>query len=189
MRKSDLRPGMVVEVNLTNLSGWLVSDESKIGRFMFCSEDHYAGEKAKFIRLDKTGEKNTEMRRYEDLTDRLTFDHTFYEEKIVKIYEDYTCTKVLWERKERPVLTKDEKVILRNIDPMYKYIARDITSLVTGGLHVYFNKPCKNAANVWATNNAYSSLQVYNHMFDFIKCDDKEPYSIKYLLGESEVNE
>lgn len=28
---------------------------------------------------------------------------------IVKVYEDYTCTKVLWERKEKPELTEDEK--------------------------------------------------------------------------------
>ena len=39
---------------------------------------------------------------------------------IVKVYQDYTCKKLLWERKEIPQLTEDEKVILKNIPKHYK---------------------------------------------------------------------
>lgn len=103
---------------------------------------------------------------------------------IVKVYKDYTCKKVLWERKEKPVLTDDEKVILKNINKAFKYIARDRGD----SLFVYTSKPIKKR-NDWKFNDIdenlkdeWSAITIYNHLFQFVKWEDKEPYLIEDLL-------
>lgn len=106
---------------------------------------------------------------------------------IVKVYKDYTCQEVLWEREERPVLTETEKTILRNIDPMYKYIARDGGH--EGLVWIYPTKPRKNTCGWSDGGGLYEHLKLFNHLFKFVKWEDEQPYSIAYLLGESEVNE
>ena len=176
MRKSDLKPGMVIEKR----------DGSRNLVTRVCDSD---GER-KWPNLDGCMYMNSNSYN-DDLTIRsglTSFDYTL---DVVKVYKDYTCQEVLWKREERPRLTETEKTILRNIDPMYTYIARDAFGVmgISGGLHVYSEKPVKKAANVWGTNNSYSQLRVYNHMFSFIGWGDSKPYSIAYLLGECDSNE
>ena len=177
MKKSDLKPGMVVEDGLGDR--YIVS----------IMNPNFAGEI--WPSLDGYGFNYSR-----DYTENLVVEGVILisrnELKIVKVYEDYTCSKVLWERKEKPVLTEDEKVILKNINPMYKYIARDNN----GKLFIYAIKPNKMSfLPSWTISVPTISYEdstgfnTYRHLFDFIKWEDEEPYSIKYLLGESDINE
>lgn len=86
-----------------------------------------------------------------------------------------------WLFKEwKPHLTKDEKSILRNLPKKYKYITRDSY----GRIWIHENRPCKYPL-VWDTvgNDGYI-LEIYNHLFQFIKWEDEEPYNIEELLKD-----
>lgn len=178
MKKSDLKRGMVVEnymgckmlvLNGYNACGFISGSNTEVWPILNMPWGHVSAN-------DYT----------EDLTlksSQTTCDPCH----IVKVYEDYTCTKVLWERKEKPVLTEDEKVILRNLDPMYKYIARDGGH--EGLVWIHPTKPRKNTCGWSDGSGLYEHLKLFNHLFKFVKWEDEQPYSIKYLLGESEVNE
>lgn len=85
---------------------------------------------------------------------------------------------LLSERKEKPELTDDEKVILRNADPIYEYIARD----EDGKLYIYREKPKKDCFK-WHSRGAVS-FYVFKKLFQFIKWEDEEPWNIKELLEE-----
>lgn len=76
-------------------------------------------------------------------------------------------------------LTEDEKVILRNIDKKYKWIARD----GDGKLCVFVDKPLK-FPYMWNNkrNTGWDFLNVFAHLFQFIKWEDEEPYLIEDLL-------
>lgn len=80
-------------------------------------------------------------------------------------------------------LTEDEKVILKNINKKYKWIARD----KDGGLFIYIEKPIK-LTNHWSCYTA-SPLDVYSHLFTCIKWEDEEPYLIEDLLKEDDYDE
>ena len=97
---------------------------------------------------------------------------------IMKVYKDYTCKELLWERKD-PKITKDEKVILRNLPKEYKWIVRDHI----GSLWIFENKPNNNISG-WFYSTAYTLP--FPNLFKFIKYEDKEPYSIKELLKGEE---
>ena len=94
---------------------------------------------------------------------------------IMKVYKDYTLTELLWERKEEPKPTEDEKAILRNVPKHYKWIARDID----GCLYVYASKP-KKGITMWESDGL--PMIPFVHLFNFIKWGDDEPYSIEELL-------
>ena len=96
---------------------------------------------------------------------------------IMKVYKDYTCKELLWERKEnkKPLLTEDEKVILRNLPKEYKWIARDSD----GRLYIYASKP-KKGITIW--KDIGLPVISYDHLFQFIKWEDEEPYLIEELL-------
>ena len=96
----------------------------------------------------------------------------------MKVYKDYTLTELLWERKEKPQLTEDEKVILRNLPEYYKWIARDID----GCLYVYASKP-KKGNTMWEETG--TPMIPFYHLFQFIKWGDEEPCSIEELLREN----
>ena len=98
---------------------------------------------------------------------------------IMKVYKDYTCKELLWERKEKPQPTEDEKVILKNIPKKYKYVARD----KSGCLYVYASKPEK-IITIWEGSGL--AMTPFYHLFQFIKWEDEEPYSIEELLGGEE---
>lgn len=86
---------------------------------------------------------------------------------------------LLRKRKKKQKLTEDEKVILRNIDKTFKWIARD----GDGSLFAYEDKPLKTDDSAWDSINCMS-LGLFNHLFNFVKFDDKEPSLIAYLLKE-----
>ena len=97
---------------------------------------------------------------------------------IMKVYKDYTLTELLWERKETIKLTEDEKAILKVLlKEKYKWIARD----KNGCLYVYASKPEK-VITIW--EGSAFPMMPFNHLFQFIKWEDDEPYSIEELLGE-----
>ena len=111
-----------------------------------------------------------------DFDENLKFnDDDLNEFDIMKVYKDYTCKELLWERKETPKLTEDEKVILRNLPKEYKWIARD----KNGQIFLYTNRPVK--SNFWL-NACESARLVFPHLFQFIKWEDDEPYLIEDLL-------
>lgn len=87
---------------------------------------------------------------------------------------------LLSEYKEKPKLTDDEKIILRNLPKKFNWIVRfdgfDIPMLSE-------NKPYKRK-NTWFSNNGFTTLEPFGHLFKFIKYDDQEPYSIEKLLEE-----
>ena len=157
MKKSDLVYGNVVELRNGN-------------KYLY---HHTTGDK--LLNLI-TGDSYTGLYVFnEDLTNCCKiFD-------IVKVYKDYTCKELLWERKEKPQLNEDEKVVLRNIDKDYKWIARDEDR--TLGFHSV--KPHKEAY-FWSSLEASYVSDLFPNLFQFIKWEDDEPYSIEDLLKEEE---
>ena len=155
MKKSDLRYGNVVETR------------EGIKYLYHCNNSD------KFLNLDYDG--FLWIRKFDenlkDIDDLNEFD-------IMKVYKDYTLTELLWERKEIPQLTEDEKVILRNVPKHYEWIARDID----GCLYVYASKP-KKGITMWEDSGGLPMIPFY-HLFQFIQWEDEEPYLIEELLGK-----
>lgn len=92
---------------------------------------------------------------------------------------DEVLKTLLRQRVEKTKLTEDEKVILRNIDKEFKWIARDND----GSLFAHKDKPLKTDDYGWDSIDCMS-LGLFNHLFNFVKFDDKEPSLIAYLLKE-----
>ena len=82
------------------------------------------------------------------------------------------------EHKEKPKMLDVEREILKNIDKKYKWILRDEDGL----LKVYSGKPCKQTCSWFMSGCEVSYLACFNHLFQFIKWEDKEPYEISELL-------
>lgn len=82
------------------------------------------------------------------------------------------------EHKEKIKLSEAERVILENIPVGFCYIARN----KDGYLAVYYGKPAKGSAEWNPRGFAYHSLYCFNHLFQFIKWEDTEPYNIEALL-------
>ena len=80
-------------------------------------------------------------------------------------------------KKEKPKLTKDEKVVLRNIDKEYKWITRDEDMT----LSFHSVKPHKEAY-FWSSLEANYVDNLFPNLFQFIEWEDDEPYSIEELL-------
>ena len=153
MKKSDLEYGNVVETRMG-------------GKYLF---NFNKGDQ--FLNLI-TGDSYLQLSNFnEDLTNCCNiFD-------IMKVYKDYTCKELLWERKD-PKITEDEKAILKVLlKEKYKWIARD----KNGCLYVYASKPEK-VITIWEGSGL--PMMPFNHLFQFIKWEDDEPYSIEELLGE-----
>ena len=157
MKKNDLKHGNAVKLRNgdTMLFCWHFPDEILVNL-----------EGRKFITFDSYRKDLT------DVDNALEFD-------IMKVYKDYTCKELLWERKEKPKLTEDEKVILRNVPQYYKWIARDGNGVVC----LYPDKPHK-SKTIW--DSYYGALFPFHHLFQFIKWEDDEPYLIEDLLKREE---
>ena len=154
MKKSDLKYGNVVETR------------EGIKFLYHCTNSD------KFLNLDF--DSFLWIRNFdENLKDR----NALNEFDIMKVYNDYTCNELLWGRKEKPKPTEDEKIILKNIPKKYKYIARDRSGLI----FLYSKKPSK-CDYSWIGYNDIAFP--YYHLFQFIKWEDEEPYSIEELLGK-----
>lgn len=91
---------------------------------------------------------------------------------IVAVYE----LNEVWKRGE-PIITDDEKVILRNLPSNYEWIARD----KNGRLCVYPGKPSK-AVTSWGCALGHRFLDLFNHLFQMIHWEDDEPWKIDDLL-------
>ena len=79
---------------------------------------------------------------------------------IMKVYEDYTCTKVIWER-SKVKLSQVEKLILENRPKGYDYIARDNNNT----LYLYSSIPHKNEEGIWYSEDY---VEVYSHLFKMV---------------------
>lgn len=152
MKKSDLKCGNVVE--LRNGLKFLFLDRHK-------------------SLVELTGVGCTDIDYYDENLTRSSRQESY---DIMKVYKDYTCKELLWERKD-PKITEDETVILRNVPKHYEWIARDND----GHLHIYASKP-KKGLTIWADTGL--PMVTFDHLFQFIKWEDEEPYSIEELLGE-----
>ena len=157
MNKSDLKYGNVVETRSGDKYLFTFHDEEDI--FVDLTGDGYYYFESLYF---NTNYKNSDI-------------------VIMKVYKDYTCKELLWERnekeKQKPELTEDEKVILKNIPKKYKYIARDKNGLI----FLHSKKPSKYDYS-WIGYNDIAFP--YYHLFQFIKWEDDEPYLIEELLGE-----
>lgn len=88
---------------------------------------------------------------------------------------------LLSEHKEKPKLTDDEKAILRNVDSVFTRIARDRN----GNIYIYEKKPFKNTKiDAWCDGGSYIKFVAFNHLFQFITWEDKEPWFIPDLLED-----
>ena len=155
MKKSDLKHGNAVKLRNgdTMLFCWHFPDEILVNL-----------EGRKFITFDSYRKDLT------DVDNALEFD-------IMKVYKDYTLKELLWERKEKPKPTYDEKIILRNLPEKYKWIARDKNGLI----FLYAKKPSKCE---YSWGGCKYMLLPLEHLFQFIQWEDDEPYLIEKLLGE-----
>lgn len=86
---------------------------------------------------------------------------------------------LLSQHKEKPKLTDDEKAILRNIEPKFKFIARD----EDGELYVYREKTIKKG-DIWTDHCGNANFRAFNHLFQFVKWEDEEPWNISDLLED-----
>ena len=157
MKKSDLKYGNVVETREGIKYLFTYHDEEDI--FVDLTGDGYYYFESLYF---NTNYKNSAL-------------------VIMKVYADYTCKELLWEKKEKPKLTEDEKVILRNIDKDYKYIARD----KDGAVCFHYVKPHKESY-FWSSYNANYVSDLFPNLFKFIQWEDDEPYSIEELLKGEE---
>ena len=79
-------------------------------------------------------------------------------------------------KSRKPTLSDAERVILENIDEDYKWIARD----ECGRLNIFASKP-KKYTNFW-NGNVLLGINAFNHLFQFIKWENEQPYNIEELL-------
>ena len=73
--------------------------------------------------------------------------------------------------------TEDEKIIARNIDREYQWMARDSD----GGLCVYERKP-KKEESYWHAGG-YDYLSLFSHLFSAVKWEDEEPTLISDIYN------
>lgn len=79
-------------------------------------------------------------------------------------------------------LTYFEKVILDNIDNRAKWLARDRY----GDIYAYDVKPCKDGM-LWENGSTEFDLNIFKHLFNFVKWEDEEPCNIQELLENCDV--
>ena len=118
----------------------------------------------------------------------LVNDLNRYDESLKNRSNDLTIVKVyrlIWEREE-PTITNAEKIILRNIDSKFKYIARD----KGGMLYLYEMKPSKFLdGDHWNQMKDAESFNHFSHLFTMVKWEDEEPWRIEALLKLPEKDE
>ena len=170
--KKDLINGMIVEF--------------RNGEKFFYMEDRFIGKNC-------YGEINN----YDNKLNYYYFKNSQFD--IVNIYKVNWCNinkledifnhlTLIWKRKEKyknyPKLTRYEfNTLQRFKDQEYLWIARS----TFGSIMVFSNKP-KKVNNYWYNVNTWSS-DIFDSDFQFIKEEDKEPWSIKELLENCEVEE
>ena len=170
MKKSDLENGMIVECR--NGNRYIVIKDFKSIIYHNVSI---------FLRYPTLGAYNTFKQYNDDLFAR------YKEYDIMKVYcRKSPCSNdlvLLWERKEKPKikLTDDERKLLEvAYNQGYRWIIRN-----RGYNHCTFhmNKPVRKE-NYFVDNSRTQLFCEYTFcgMFQFIKWEDEEPYSIEELL-------
>lgn len=121
------------------------------------------------FRVLKDGSYETSYDRYKD--DLTHVSDSYYD--IIEVYEDFTLTKLLRERKE---FSATEKAIIAELFKNYKYLVRDKDGL----LSVFTDKPVKvDIYGIWDCATDYGmGLDAFSHLFQSIKWEDNEPYFI-----------
>lgn len=88
------------------------------------------------------------------------------------------------EYQEPITLTDDEKVVLKNINKDYKWVARDNNE----NLYVYVEKPIRVVyEGEWTDRHRFITIDAFKHLFKFIKWEDEEAWEIDKLLSENGV--
>ncbi len=82
------------------------------------------------------------------------------------------------EHEEPIVLSEAERAILENLDKCYKWIARDKDE----ELFIYAKMPAK-GKSVWISNGINLHFCMFNQLFQFVRWEGKEPYSVEKLLN------
>ena len=92
---------------------------------------------------------------------------------------------LLAEYKEPIQLSHDEYVILKNVSERFKWIVRHDSG---GYLWLFVNRPTKEGYCTWIDLEEYDDehFDVFNHLFQFIKKEDEEPYEIAKLIADYE---
>lgn len=93
----------------------------------------------------------------------------------------WDAAPVIWERKEVPLLSEAEYHILNNVNTIYKFIARDHDRK----LYLYETHPDKRSVT-WDSDDSFTEITCYKHIFKFIKWEDDKPWSIAKLLERYE---
>ena len=95
----------------------------------------------------------------------------------------YDTKRIRWAESEyvaKPTITSREKKFLDVLLPKWKYIARDSNN----SLFIYPIKPIR-FGTCWMVKNDYNVYKiakyVYGNMFNFIRWEDEEPWSIEDL--------
>lgn len=104
---------------------------------------------------------------------------------IMKVYADYTCKELIWERKEIK-LSETERAILNAIDENYNWICRDKDNRLV--ISRYRPSKVEHYNRWYATTDRDGDITrlPFTDLFKSIQWDDDEPYSIDDLLKESE---
>lgn len=74
--------------------------------------------------------------------------------------------------------SNNEIIILKCLDPGYKYVARDSN----GDLNVYELKPKKSILKGFWDGERYAQINMFRNHFKWISWDDKEPVLIKDVI-------
>lgn len=120
------------------------------------------------------------------------------QECLFDISKGFTCSCgmtnwLLSEYKETIKLTRLEYEILKHVQKEgFNFIARndlnDYGGNLYGDLFIYEIKPIKPYSNVgWCTTGKSYVLYAFSDLFQFVKCEDEEPTSIKDVLDNCEV--
>ena len=97
------------------------------------------------------------------------------------VCEQCTLDWLKQEHKEKSKLSDAERDILENTSQIYKWIARD----KCGTLHLFTQNPHKDNFGRWVINSGcFERLNIFNHLFQFIKWEDTEAYNIEELLKQ-----
>lgn len=170
--KADLKPNMIVETRNGNM--YMIHEFDN--ELVLIKEDGWLD------LLDYT----KDLSFYDKVFRRFDIVTVRKPEKTHQLREnDWHKASIIWERKELPELTEDEKVILRNLDVknVYPWLTRDKNGLLT--LRDEKPKKYKNDV-VWRNCKEELFTLPYSKLFQFVKWEDDEPCYIPDLLEESE---
>lgn len=135
--------------------------------------EHLVKNRCRNILMSSLVSKNHQM--------TINFDLTEKEYKEISQNALNNHNYLLNEYKEKIEMTKDEFIILKNVDKKYQWITRDKYNR----LFLYKDKPYKGNDSWYGKIRI--SLTLFNHLFQFIKWEDEEPTNIQELLNNCEV--